>query len=114
MSETQTATVGKLTVTTRTTGGKGAARKLRATGKAPGVLYGATADGPIAPTSIVVDVRALKAALDPVRKNNTVIDLTIEGGGAARRLSALVKDFQIDLLRRDVIHVDLLAIDPAK
>jgi large subunit ribosomal protein L25 len=29
-------------------------------------------------------------------------------------LHALVKDFQVDALRRDVTHVDLLAIDPDK
>ena len=59
-------------------------------------------------------MKALRAALDPVRKQNTVIDLTIEGGPAARKLHALVKDYQIDALRRDITHVDLLAIDPDK
>jgi large subunit ribosomal protein L25 len=40
--------------------------------------------------------------------------LTIEGGAAPRSLHALVKDFQLDAIRRDVTHVDLLAIDPNK
>ena len=107
--------VGKLTVTLRDkTGHKGAARKLRATGKVPGVCYGASPDGRIEPLSIVVDVKALRAALDPVRKHNTVIDLTIEGGSATRKLSALVKEYQIDPVRRDITHVDLIAVDPNK
>ena len=59
-------------------------------------------------------MRELKKALDPVRKQNTVIDLTIEGGGSKQQLHALVKDYQIDALRRDITHVDLLAIDPNK
>jgi large subunit ribosomal protein L25 len=111
--------VGKLTVTLRdTTGHKGASRKLRATGKVPGVCYGASPDGKIAPLSIVVDVKALRASLDPVRKHNTVINLTIEagpsGGAKAQTLHALVKEYQIDPVRREITHVDLIAVDPNK
>jgi len=106
--------VGKLTVTLRDRSGKGGARKLRAQGKVPGVCYGASVDGRIDPLPITVDVKQLRGALDPVRKRNTVISLTIEGGAAPRSLHALVKDFQVDVVRRDVTHVDLLAIDPNK
>jgi large subunit ribosomal protein L25 len=106
--------VGKLTVTTRTNTGKGAARRLRTSGSVPGVLYGTSADGKVEPISVVVDVRALKAALDPVRKQNTVIDLTVDGDGGQRRLAALLKEYQLHPIRREVTHVDLLAIDPTK
>jgi len=106
--------VGKLTVSLRERSGKGGARKLRAQGKVPGVCYGASVDGRIEPLPITVDVKALRGALDPVRKRNTVISLTIEGGSAPRALHALVKDFQVDAVRHDVTHVDLLAIDPNK
>src|SRR6476661_6907779 len=106
--------VGKLTVTVRNSAGKGAATKLRARGLVPGVCYGASPDGRIEPLSIVVDVKALRAALDPVRKQNTVIALTIEGGSNKQSLHALVKDYQLDMIRRDITHVDLLAIDPNK
>jgi large subunit ribosomal protein L25 len=108
------AQVGKLTVTLRNDAGKGAAIKLRQQGKVPGVCYGASPDGRIEPLPIVVDVKALRAALDPVRKQNTVLDLTIEGGTAARKLTALVKEYQVHPLRREITHVDLLAIDPNK
>jgi large subunit ribosomal protein L25 len=107
--------IGQLTVTVRNTSGKGAARQLRTQGKVPGVFYGASTDGPIAPFQIAVDVKALKAALDPVRRQNTVISVTVEDEGKpVRTLSALLKDYQLDLVRRDVTHVDLLAIDPQK
>ena len=106
--------VGKLTVTLRARSGKGGSRKLRAQGKVPGVCYGASVDGRIEPLPIVLDVKQLRGALDPVRKRNTVIDLTIEGGAAPRSLHALVKDFQVDAVRHEVTHVDLLAIDPNK
>ncbi len=107
--------VGQLTVSLRNSSGKGPARQLRAQGKVPGVFYGTSADGPIAPFAIVVDVKALKASLDPVRRQNTVISVTIEDAGkAVRTLSALLKEYQLDPVRRDVTHVDLLAIDPTK
>ncbi|HEY5951466.1 MAG TPA: 50S ribosomal protein L25 [Kofleriaceae bacterium] len=111
MSEAQ---VGKLTVTLRQNSGKGAAIKLRQQGKVPGVCYGASPEGRIEPLPIVVDIKALRAALDPVRKQNTVIDLTIDGGNAPRKLHALVKEYQVHPLRREITHVDLLAIDPNK
>ena len=68
----------------------------------------------IEPLSIVIDVKALRAALDPVRKHNTVINLTIEGGAQVQTLHALVKEYQIDPVRRDIRHVDLIAVDPNK
>src|SRR5215475_1777899 len=106
--------VGKLTVSLRDRSGKGGARKLRAQGKVPGVCYGASVEGRIEPLPITVDVKQLRGALDPVRKRNTVISLTIEGGAGPRALHALVKDVQVDSLRHDITHVDLLAIDPNK
>jgi large subunit ribosomal protein L25 len=109
-----TSSVGKLTVSLRHNSGKGAAIKLRQQGKVPGVCYGASPEGRIDPLPIIVDVKALRAALDPVRKQNTVIDLTIDGGQAPRKLHALVKEYQVHPLRRDITHVDLLAIDPNK
>jgi len=106
--------VGKLTVSLRGRSGKGGSRKLRAQGKVPGVCYGSSVDGRIEPLPITLDVKQLRTALDPVRKRNTVINLTIEGGAAPRLLHALVKEVQIDALRHDITHVDLLAIDPDK
>ncbi|MDQ3364409.1 MAG: 50S ribosomal protein L25 [Myxococcota bacterium] len=107
--------VGKLTVTLREkTGHKGASRQLRSTGKVPGVCYGASTDGRIEPLPITVDVRALRASLDPIRKHNTVISLTIEGGAQNVQLSALVKEYQIHPVRREITHVDLIAVDPNK
>ncbi len=108
--------VGKLTVEVRNAvGHKGASRGLRTQGKVPGVCYGASVDGKITPLPIIIDVKQLRGALDPVRKQNTVIDLTIQGeGGKTTSLHALVKEYQLHPLRREITHVDLLAIDPNK
>lgn len=106
--------VGKLTVERRPSLGKGAAHKLRAQGLIPGVCYGATSSGPMEPFAITVNVKALKASLDPIRKQNTVINLTVLADGKQQTLSALVKDYQIHATRREITHVDILAIDPTK
>jgi large subunit ribosomal protein L25 len=104
--------VGKLTVSRRHGTGKGAARQLRSQGLVPGVCYGATIE---APMSIAVNFKALKASLDPAKRSNTVIDLTVEDAGKpATKLTALLKEYQVDPIRRDVTHVDLQAIDPSK
>lgn len=107
--------VGQLTVSLRSGTGKEAAHKLRATGLVPGVCYGESTDGKIEPLHVTVNVKALKASLDAVRKTNTVIQLTVEDGGkTVKTLSALVREYQIHPIRREITHVDLLAIDPNK
>jgi len=98
--------VGKLNVQVRNETGKGIARKLRAQGLVPGICYGEKLESPLA---ITLDPKALHNALDPEKKLNTVIDVTVDGGNT---LSVMIKDYQIHPLRRDVIHVDFVAIDP--
>jgi len=95
-----------LTLEQRTQVGKGANRKLRATGKLPGVLYrlGKSA-------SVTVDPRPLLKLLLTEAGLSTVIKL--EGAGASGK-SALVKDYQVDPLSRKLVHVDLLEIDVSK
>ncbi len=100
--------VGKLTVQVRNETGKGIARKLRAQGLVPGICYGEKLESPL---PITLDPKALHRALDPEKKLNTVIDITLEGEGG-QTLAVMIKDYQIHPLRRDVIHVDLIAIDP--
>lgn len=104
--------VGKLTVERRQGTGKGVARKLRTQGKIPGVCYGYSVGEPL---PIAVDARALKASLDPTKRQNTVINMTIqENGQAGQSLLVMVKDYQVDRIRRELIHVDLVAIDTNK
>lgn len=104
--------VGKLTVQLRNNTGKGTARKLRANGDIPGVCYGAMLEAPV---PISVNARALKASLDPIKRQNTVIDVAItDNGQPVRTIVVMVKEYQIDKIRRDLVHVDLQAIDTDK
>ena len=101
--------VGKLTAKRRYKTGKGAARSLRAQGKIPAVCYGAALDQPL---SLEVDTRAFRASLDPVRRHNTVIDLTVEDeGNPAKNVTVMIKEFQVHPLRRNMTHVDFVAVD---
>jgi large subunit ribosomal protein L25 len=104
--------VGKLTVSARTEFGKGPARRYRQQGLVPGICYGHDLDAPL---PIVLDPRKLRASLDPVKKNNTVIEVTIEtDGGKPKTITAMIKAAQIHALRRDIDHVDFIAIDTDK
>jgi large subunit ribosomal protein L25 len=100
--------VGKLTVNRRNKTGKGVARKLRAQGRLPGICYGTN----IEPITLDLDGRAFRASLDPAKRQNTVIDLTIEDGGKQfKTLAVMVKDYQIHPIRREITHVDFVAVD---
>ncbi len=105
--------VGKLTVHIRHDTGKGESRRLRAAGKVPGICYGAKLEKPLA---ITLNAKELKGSLDPAKGRNTVIDVRVEdeSGGPAAVLTAMLWDYQIDKLRRNVTHVDLISIDPDK
>jgi large subunit ribosomal protein L25 len=87
----------------REASGKGGARKLRQSGRIPGVLYGHKE-------------KALSLSLDPhsLRKQmtasgygrNTVLNVK----GLEREVLALLKDTQVDPVRRDLLHVDLIEV----
>tara|TARA_R110002096_G_scaffold143328_3_gene299202 strand:+ start:64797 stop:65441 length:645 start_codon:yes stop_codon:yes gene_type:complete len=103
--------VGKLTVQHRAVTGKGISRVTRRGGDVPGVCYG---HGLEAPLAVSLNVKALKKAFDPEKRRNTVLELTIAGGEKPVTVQAMVWDFQISKLRREITHVDLKAIDPEK
>ena len=102
--------VGKLTVQHRAQTGKGISRVTRRGGNVPGVCYGYGLEAPIA---VSLNVKALKASFDPAKRRNTVIEVTVEGDTPVT-MQAMVWDFQISKLRREITHVDLKAIDPHK
>ncbi|MCB9556434.1 MAG: 50S ribosomal protein L25 [Deltaproteobacteria bacterium] len=105
-TETQT---GKLTVSTRSSRGKGAARQLRTQGLTPGVVYGGTDSDP-RPIPIAFDPTALLKSLHPTKKRNTVFEMTIEGGNAPQTELVMLKDFQTDELRGGWIHADFIRV----
>ena len=95
-----------LVVEAREGTGKGIARRLRAAGRIPGVLYGRGRD----PMPVAMDPKALERALR-AGGANTLLDVTIEGRPELGGTVALVKELQRDPLRGAILHADLYQVD---
>jgi len=83
--------------------GKGLSRRMRETGRTPGVLYGKS----VAPLAISVDSKELEKATKTHAGMNVMIDLKVEGGDSGL---AFIRDYQADPFKRLFTHVDLQAI----
>lgn len=83
--------------------GKGAARKLRAAGRVPAVVYG---HGETT-HSITVDAHELDRLFAGISVENTLIDLAIDDSPPIR---ALVREVQVHPHRAQVLHVDFYQI----
>ena len=95
----------ELNVEIREKSGKGVARKLRAAGKLPAVVYGKDLE----PTTIVVDPKELEAAISGEAGANTLI--TLKGATELAGKVVILKDADIHPLRRDMICADFHAIN---
>jgi large subunit ribosomal protein L25 len=91
-----------LKATTRDERGKGAARKLRARGLVPGVLYGHGVE----PVAISLSSQDLLHFFHANRGNATVVDLDVEGTVHM----VIPREIQKDHLRGRYIHIDFLAV----
>ena len=96
MADTST----KLDVRSRAADGSRAARRLRRSGRVPGVLYGGGGDS----LGFDVDARDLRLAL---AKSGAVLDLSIDGGKAT---PVVLKEAQRDPVRGQTVHIDLLRV----
>jgi large subunit ribosomal protein L25 len=86
--------------------GSAATRRLRASGRIPGVVYG----GGIDPVPLAVDWRELRAALTTDKGLNAVVTLAVDGD----QHMTIIKDLQRHPVRRDVLHVDFLVVERDK
>ena len=96
MAETTTT---KLDVSSRTAGGSRAVRRLRRSGRVPGVLYGGGDS-----VSFDADARELRLAL---ARSGAVLDLSVDGGKAT---PVVLKETQRDPVRGETVHIDLLRV----
>ena len=93
----------ELSVSMRSEVGKTAARRLRAAGKIPGVIYGRGEES----VAIAVDGALLSTSLPASGWRSTVIQLRIEGADEQDTLSTvMIKEIQRDLVARRVLSVD--------
>ena len=82
----------------RTETGKGAARKLRATGRVPGVVYGHARE----PQSLSLQTRELEKLLSQIATGSTVVELSL--GGAITK--TLIREVQRHPFKKAILHVD--------
>jgi large subunit ribosomal protein L25 len=88
----------------RESAGKGPARRLRAQGLVPAIVYGRHLG---APAHIAVDPLEVKKAISTPLKFNTLLTLKVEGQEPRR---VLLKDFQQDPVTREMLHADFLEV----
>ena len=83
---------------TRTESGKGVARKLRAAGRVPGVIYGHARE----PQSLSLVARDLDKLLTQIAVSSTVVELSL--GGATTK--TLIREIQRHPFKKVVLHID--------
>ena len=87
----------------RTNRGKNEARRLRASGRIPAVVYGGKDGG----KAIAVDPKILARILRTEQGANTLIALNVPGAGNAR---VLVREYQLDPVTHELLHADFYRV----
>ncbi len=83
--------------------GTGASRRLRNTGKTPGIVYG----GEGQPQLIELDHNALWHALKKETFHSTILDMELAGKDA----KVLLRDVQYHPYKQQVVHIDFQRVD---
>jgi large subunit ribosomal protein L25 len=86
--------------------GRGASRRLRRGGKAPGIVYGAGAE----PTPIELDHNALIHALKNEAFHASILSMKLDG----KAHKVLLRDVQMHPFRAEVLHVDFQRVDEGR
>ena len=82
---------------------KNAARRVRAAGKIPAVLYGGGADA----VAVEVDPKQISRILFSESGHNTIFDVQVGGQATAK---AMIVDWQREPIKDQLIHIDLKRI----
>lgn len=96
-----------LSATVRDEGtGKSVARKIRAAGRIPAVVYAQGSES----VSITVDPNALTEIFRKTQDRNTIVHLELDG----ETIPTLVRDAQRHPVKRDILHVDFYRLEPGQ
>ena len=96
----------EFTAFARNTEGRGASRRMRRAGKAPGIVYGGTTK----PTPIELDHNALFHALRNEAFHSSILTMKLDGAAS----KVLLRDVQMHPFRNEILHVDFQRIDENK
>jgi large subunit ribosomal protein L25 len=86
----------------RTPGNKNVARRVRRSGKIPGVVYGAGKQA----LTVTLDPRQVIRILHSATGHNTIFDLALDG----ERTKAMIVDWQYEPIKGALLHIDLKRI----
>jgi large subunit ribosomal protein L25 len=87
--------------------GKNEARRLRAKGAMPAILYGE----PGSPKAVAVNPKELARILNSKTGHNTIFNIELAGG---EKTPVMIVDWQHDPIKDNLLHVDLKRIDLTK
>ena len=90
----------------RASEGRGASRRLRRSGRAPGIVYG----GSGAPQPIELDHNALAHALKSEAFHSSILTMKLDGASQ----QVLLRDVQMHPFRGEILHVDFQRVDPSR
>lgn len=96
----------KLKAEARTESGKGFARKLRGEGFVPAIFYGYKVE----PIMLKVGSSDLIKLIEKERSEASFIKLSIKDGSKKTEKISVIKDIQIDTIKRKPIHADFYEI----
>ena len=91
----------------RDTRGKNEARRLRAKGSMPAIVYG----GAEGATAVAVSPKELSRILNSKTGHNTIFNLSLPGNAAT---PVMIVDWQFDPIKDSLLHADLKRIDLTK
>ena len=95
--------------TIRTETGKGVARKLRAAGKAPAVLYGHGGEA----LSLTIEPKKLSYELAHAEGYHSILNLNITGD-KPQSYKVLIQDYNTQPVSDTLMHVDFIALNDDK
>jgi large subunit ribosomal protein L25 len=84
--------------------GKNEARRLRAAGSAPAVIYGSGGDA----VAVAVDPKEVGRILHSKSGHNTIFNVHIKGG---ENTPVMIVDWQRDPIKENLLHIDMKRID---
>jgi large subunit ribosomal protein L25 len=99
--------IRELTVMPREGVGKSVARRLRRSGKTPGILYGGASPG-----NIAVDPREVFRIIHGHEGSTQLLRVTFAGSKDSRMV--ILRDIQLDPVSEDLVHVDLQEVNMDK
>ena len=99
--------IRELTVTPREGVGKSVARRLRRSGKTPGILYGGSSS-----VNIAVDPREVFRIIHGHEGSTQLLRVTFAGSKDSRMV--ILRDLQLDPVSEDLVHVDLQEVNMDK